>query len=204
MTTFSARPNRDLTMMKSSQNFEDALVYATHLHRDQKRKGSDVPYVAHLLAVCSIAIEHGATEEQAIAALLHDAIEDQGGDPTRQEIKRRFGEAVTEIVDGCTDAEVIPKPPWRKRKEQYIAHLAEASTSIRLVSAADKLHNLRSIVADYRELGDDLWGRFNGKKDGTLWYYRTLASVFRGRGPETLSNEIDIALAELETLIDTQ
>src|SRR5947209_2209991 len=130
--------------MRLTLRFEDALVFATQLHAGQRRKGSATPYVAHLLAVAAIVLENEGNEDEAIAALLHDAIEDQGGAPTREMIRERFGNRVVEIVDGCTDAEVIPKPPWRARKEAYIAHLRGATPSVRLVSAADKLHNARA------------------------------------------------------------
>jgi (p)ppGpp synthase/HD superfamily hydrolase len=187
-----------------SVRFREALVYAAELHEKQVRKGSDTPYVAHLLSVASLALEHGANEDEAIAALLHDAIEDQGGDPTRQEIRRRFGDAVTAIVDGCTDAEVIPKPPWRARKETYIAHIAEGSSpSVRLVSSADKLHNARSILADYRTLGEKLWSRFSGGREGTLWYYRALCDAYRAAGGTPLLEELERTVAELERLATT-
>jgi len=183
-----------------SARFDDALVYARRLHADQVRKGTAIPYVSHLLAVSSIVLDHGGTEDEAIAALLHDAIEDQGGDAARAEIRRRFGEAVVAIVDGCTDAETIPKPPWRARKERYIAHLAVASPSVRLVSAADKLHNARAILADYRHLGDVLWDRFNGGRMGTLWYYRGLVDGFRAVESTALVDELDRTVTELERL----
>jgi (p)ppGpp synthase/HD superfamily hydrolase len=183
-----------------SARFEKALVFATQLHREQTRKGTTIPYIAHLLGVASIVLEHGGNEDEAIAALLHDAIEDQGGASTREEIRRRFGETVVAIVNGCTDAEVIPKPPWRARKEAYIAHMAHASPSVRLVSAADKLHNARAILADYRVLGEALWKRFNGGKAGTLWYYRSLVSAFRARGTNSLVEELDRVVSEIEHL----
>jgi GTP pyrophosphokinase len=123
-----------------SKRFNEALTFAADLHATQTRKGSGVPYIAHLLGVASIALEYGAQEDEAIAALLHDAIEDQGGIATREEIRRRFGDTVTAIVEGCTDAHTTPKPPWRERKEAYIAHLHHASPAVILVSAADKLH----------------------------------------------------------------
>ena len=179
--------------------FEDALAYAVQLHKTQKRKGSDIPYISHLLAVSAIVLEHGGGEDEAIAALLHDAIEDQGGAATREEIRRRFGDRVTEIVDGCTDAETIPKPPWRERKEAYIAHVALADESVRLVSAADKLHNSRSILADYRQIGDALWPRFTGRKDGTLWYYRSLVDAFKAHGQTPLIDELERTVTELES-----
>src|SRR5205085_11747027 len=124
--------------MSLTQRFEEALAFAARLHKSQLRKGTGVPYVSHLLAVAGIALEHGADEDEAIAALLHDAIEDQGGAATREEIRRRFGDRVVGIVDGCSDTDVSPKPPWRERKEAYIAHVRDASPSVRLVSAADK------------------------------------------------------------------
>ena len=172
-----------------SSRFTEALTYATKLHSNQVRKGSGVPYIAHLLGVTSIALEYGANEDEAIAALLHDAIEDQGGEATRAEIRRRFGDTVTEIVDGCTDAETIPKPPWRERKEAYIAHIFNASSSELLVSCADKLHNARSILNDYRVLGEAVWERFKGGKEGTLWYYRSLVEAFRQTGSTPLLDE---------------
>ena len=183
-----------------STRFEEALIFATRLHAKQTRKGTNIPYVAHLLAVTSIVFENGGTEDEAIAALLHDAVEDQGGAATREEIRRRFGDTVVAIVDGCTDAEVIPKPPWRARKEAYIAHVRKAPASVRLVSAADKLHNARAILADYRELGESLWKRFNGGKEGTLWYYRSLVDAFRAGGTTPLIEELDRVVSEIEQL----
>jgi GTP pyrophosphokinase len=186
-----------------TQRFHDALGYAMELHGTQVRKGTTIPYLAHLLAVASLVIEHGSTEDEAIAALLHDAIEDQGGAPTREEIRRRFGDPVVAIVDGCTDAEVVPKPPWRQRKEAYIAHLQQAPPAVQLVSIADKLHNARAILADYRTLGETLWARFNGGREGTLWYYRTLLQVFRevGTAPAAFIDELDRVLGQLESFI---
>lgn len=187
-----------------SERFSEALTYATHLHAKQIRKGSGVPYIAHLLGVASIALEYGANEDEAIAALLHDAIEDQGGDATRQEIRRRFGELVTAIVDSCTDADTIPKPPWRKRKEAYIAHISSASLSVLLVSSADKLYNARSILQDYRIVGEEIWQRFTGGKIGTLWYYRALVEAFRQVKITPLVAELERVVVELEQLIAAQ
>lgn len=183
-----------------TERFEDALVYAARLHARQVRKGAGVPYVSHLLGVAAIALEHGADEDEAIAALLHDAVEDQGGAATREEIRRRFGQRVASIVDGCTDADVTPKPPWRERKERYVAHLASAPPSVRLVSAADKLYNARTILADYRAHGESLWPRFTGGREGTLWYYRALVEAFRAHGPDPLADELARVVAELERL----
>lgn len=126
-----------------SGEFEEALVYAAVIHAGQVRKGTDVPYFAHLLGVASIALEYEANETEATAALLHDAVEDAGGKGRLEDIRQRFGEAVAEIVAGCTDTDVIPKPPWRERKEAYVRHISTAPPSVRLVSAADKLYNAR-------------------------------------------------------------
>jgi (p)ppGpp synthase/HD superfamily hydrolase len=183
-----------------SERFTEALTYATQLHATQIRKGSGVPYIAHLLGVASIALEYGANEDEAIAALLHDAIEDQGGAATREEIRRRFGDNVTAIVDGCTDTDTIPKPPWRERKQAYIAHIPTASPSVLLVSAADKLHNARSIIQDYRILGESLWERFAGRKEGTLWYYRALVEVFRQTGASLIFEELERVVSQMEEL----
>lgn len=183
-----------------SERFTAALVYATQLHANQVRKGSGVPYISHLLGVTSIALEYGANEDEAIAALLHDAVEDQGGAATREEIRRRFGDKVTEIVDGCIDADAIPKPPWRKRKEAYIAHILTASSSVLLVSVADKLYNARSILKDYRVLGESLWERFHGGREGTLWYYRTLVDTFKKTRDDAIVAELERVVSEVETL----
>ncbi len=183
-----------------TERFERALVFAARLHRDQQRKGSGVPYVSHLLAVCALTIEYGGDEDEAIAALLHDAIEDQGGAAARTEILREFGARVTEIVDGCTDTDESPKPPWRPRKEAYIRHIEHASESVRLVSACDKLHNARSLVMDYRIFGDALWARFTGRKDGTLWYYRAMVNALRAAGNSAVIEELDRVVTELEKL----
>jgi len=188
--------------MNLTNRFEEALIYATQLHARQVRKGSGVPYVAHLLGVCALVIEFGGDEDQAIAALLHDAIEDQGGDATRQEIRKRFGERVTAIVDGCSDSDTTPKPAWRARKEAYLANLRKAPAMIRLVSAADKVHNVRSLTADYRQKGDVLWSRFLGGREGTLWYYRELVQIFWEIGPEPIARELAQAVEELESLME--
>ena len=168
------------------------------LHANQTKKGTDIPYLAHLLGVASIALEHGADEDEAIAALLHDAIEDQDGDATRKEIHRLFGRKLVDIVNGCTDCDVEPKPPWKERKKTYIAHIKDASPSVHLVSAADKLHNARTILKDYRSLGDALWDRFNGGKKGTLWYYRSLVGVFMSVYPKPIVDELEWVISEIE------
>ena len=186
--------------MELSTHFEEALVLATRLHTGQTRKGTAIPYISHLLAVTAIVLEHGGHEDEAIAALLHDSIEDQGGATTREEIRRRFGDRVVEIVDGCTDTDVMPKPPWRARKEAYLAHLGEASGPVCLVSAADKLHNARTILEDYHVHGEALWRRFNGGKEGTLWYYRSAVDALRKPGTTPLIEELDRVVSELECL----
>lgn len=175
---------------KLTERFEEALVYATQLHSQQIRKGSGVPYISHLLSVAALVLEDGGNEDEAIAALLHDAIEDQGGDKIRQEIQQKFGQEVVSIVNGCTDAEVIPKPPWRERKQQYIAKMRDASPEVRRVSMADKLHNARSILADYYRGDKDIWSRFKGGKEGTLWYFRSLIEVERCRIKFGISNRL--------------
>jgi (p)ppGpp synthase/HD superfamily hydrolase len=186
--------------MQLTDRFTDALVYATTLHATQVRKGSGVPYVAHLLGVASLVLEYGGDEDEAIAALLHDAIEDCGGAVIRDEIRRQFGDRVTEIVEGCTDTDLTPKPPWRARKEAYIAHIPTASSSVRLVAVADKLYNARSILKDYQVVGEDIWNRFAGGKEGSLWYYRAIADAFRQASDHPLIDELDRAIGELERL----
>jgi len=155
-------------------------------------------------------MEYGGGEEEAIAALLHDAIEDgsqyhpQNAPGVRADIKNQFGASVLEVVEACTDADTKPKPPWRARKEKYIAHLEAVSPSARRVSAADKLHNARSMLADYRRVGEELWTRFNpesGGCEGQIWYYRSLLKVFQRLGPTELADELDRTVMALEALI---
>lgn len=157
-----------------TSRFEQALVYATQLHRYQSRKGKNLPYISHLLGVCTLVLEAGGDEDEAIAALLHDAIEDQGGHKIRLEIRDKFGHQVSKIVDECTDTDITPKPPWKARKLQYIEHFRSASLSGKRVSLADKLHNARSTLRDKQEVGDEIWTLFNGGKDGTLWFYNEI------------------------------
>ena len=133
-------------------------------HRDQRRKGTEIPYIGHLLGVCSLVIEDGGTEDEAIAALLHDAAEDQGGEQTLERIRAEFGDHVAEIVRACSDTLEDPKPPWRTRKEAYLAHLDEQPAPVLRVSLADKLFNARAILRDYLSVGDELWQRFNGRR----------------------------------------
>jgi (p)ppGpp synthase/HD superfamily hydrolase len=186
--------------MHLSPRFENALQYATVLHSSQLRKATGVPYIAHLLGVTSIVLEYGGNEDEAIGALLHDAVEDQGGQGRLEDIRVRFGEAVADIVEGCTDSLASHKPPWRERKEQYIAHLPQASASVRLVSAADKLYNSQATLRNYRQVGEAVWSRFSGGKAGTLWYFRALVAAFRPAGPHALVDELDRVVTELEKL----
>jgi len=180
--------------------FQRAFLFAAEKHKGQPRKTTSVPYIAHLIGVASLVLEAGGDEDLAIAALLHDVVEDCGGAPMLKEVRRRFGSRVAKVVDGCTDADTFPKPPWRERKERYIEHLKNADADTRLVSAADKLNNVRSILSDYRELGELVWERFNGGRDGTLWYYRTLRDEFLRDKPNRITRDLDLAVRELELL----
>lgn len=188
--------------MSYGERFEEALLYAARLHRYQTRKGTDTPYVTHLLAVAAIVGENGGTEEETVAALLHDAPEDKGGRKRLEDIRARFGDEVAEIVDGCTDTYEDPKPAWRPRKEAYVEHVAKAPLSVRLVSAADKLHNARTIFADLRTVGDELWTRFTGGKEGTLWYYRALVEAYARAGSNAVVEELDRVVREIEALAE--
>lgn len=188
--------------MRYGEKFERALIYAARLHADQARKGTGTPYVTHLLAVAALVGENGGTEDEAVAALLHDAPEDRGGEERLEDIRARFGEEVAGIVSGCTDAFEDPKPPWRERKERYLAHLAGAPPSVRLVSSADKLHNARSVLADYRALGEGLWDRFTGGREGTLWYYRAVAGTLTAAGGGRIPDELGRVVEELHRLAD--
>jgi (p)ppGpp synthase/HD superfamily hydrolase len=182
--------------MPLSETFDDALTYASRLHRDQVRKGSGVPYIAHLLSVSSRVISAGGSEVQAIAGLLHDAAEDQGGAATLDEIRTRFGAPVAQIVSDCTDSWVEPKPAWRPRKQTYLAALPGKPATSLLVSLADKVDNAQAILADYRHMGDDLWSRFTGGREGTIWYYRTLSTIFARALPGPLTDELARTVAQ--------
>jgi (p)ppGpp synthase/HD superfamily hydrolase len=182
------------------ERFEEALLYAARLHRNQERKGTDTPYVTHLLAVTAIVGENGGTEDEVIAALLHDGPEDQGGKERLKDIRARFGDEVAKIVDGCTDTYEEPKPAWRPRKEAYVARMASAPASVRLVSSADKLHNAQTILADLRAVGEDLWDRFTGGKEGTLWYYRALVEAYAEAGSNHVIEELDRVVRKIEAL----
>lgn len=183
-----------------SDRFNVALGYAELAHRAQKRKGSHVPYVSHLLGVCAIVLEYGGDEDQAIAALLHDVVEDQGGAPRLKEVARLFGARVARIVDCCTDAYLHPKPPWKDRKQLYLASLKDNDPDSWLVSCADKLYNAQSVVRDYRIFREDLWERFHGGREGTLWYYRALADEFNRLMPGTLADDLELTVVQLEAL----
>ena len=183
-----------------SERFDSALLYAVQIHGGQKRKETDIPYVSHLLAVCSLTLEHGGDEDQAIAALLHDAAEDQGGEQRLNDIRTRFGSAVADIVHDCTDAWTDPKPPWRGRKEAYLAKLPGKSSYSLLVSLADKTHNARAIVMDARVAGPVFWSRFNAPRDEQLWYYRSLADVYQTALPGALADEFARTVEAMESL----
>jgi (p)ppGpp synthase/HD superfamily hydrolase len=186
--------------------FERALVFATTLHAEQIRKQTDIPYISRLIAVAGLVLEHGGGRDEAIGALLHDSIEDCGVEypggitALRERIASDFGPQVLAIVEACTDSEMIPKPPWLERKKRYVAHIHNAPPAVRLVSCADKLHNARSIVADLRVMGSALFDRFNGGRDGTLWYYETLATAFMGAGPKDLAEELSRTVTTMKAL----
>src|SRR5438034_8434697 len=165
--------------MKFSRQFEEALIYATRAHGNQTRKKTGIPFIAHILGVTAIALEYGANETEAIGALLHDTVEDCGGAKRLRDIREKFGDDVARIVDGCTDTDQTPKPPWLQRKRAYLEHLKDSDSSTRLVSASDKLHNTRAILADLRKNGPEVFERFAGNKEGTLRYYRVFVTAFR-------------------------
>lgn len=189
--------------MAYTKRFDDALQFASELHRNQTRKGTKIPYVTHLMGVASIVGENYGTEDEVIAALLHDAIEDTA--QTRESLYARFGPTVAEIVEGCSDAQdPNNKAAWEERKRAHIEHVANSSKSVQLVSAADKLHNARAILADYRTKGDDLWDRFKGGKEGTLRYYGEMVEMLRSAGANSIVEELDRVVSEIETLAGTQ
>lgn len=196
-----------------TDRFDRALAFAVGLHREDLRKGSDTPYIAHLLSVCALVLEDGGSEDEAVAALLHDALEDHPGAVDRPTIAREYGERVRALVEGCTDTPADyaggPKPAWKARKQGYIEHVRDADPGGVRISLADKLHNARAILADYRRIGDQLWTRFNvGHPDPVdirrevLWYYRELAGAFRQAGAAGyLIEELERTLDEIDRLV---
>jgi (p)ppGpp synthase/HD superfamily hydrolase len=190
---------------RPSERLIEALAVATRLHATQVRKSTTIPYVSHLYGACSIALDYGANEDEAIAALLHDAIEDADDTQAAREAVAAFGPRVLHIVEACTDGTPGPdgkKPPWEQRKEAYLRHLATADGGVLLVSASDKLHNARSILADLRRDPEQLWTRFNASRDQTLRYYRGLVEAFRANAlsRQDLVDELDRTVTEIERM----
>jgi (p)ppGpp synthase/HD superfamily hydrolase len=176
-----------------TSRYDEAFRYAHELHGSQKRKGGPIPYISHLMIVSALVLENGGTENQAIGALLHDAAEDQGGAPTLQEVRNRFGDVVAEIVSDCTDSWDDPKADWRPRKQAYLTALPAKAHRSLLVSLADKTHNAEAILSDYRVLNDGVWDRFKGGAGGTRWYYQSLAKLFSEVMPGRLSDRLSRA-----------
>ncbi|MCM2255153.1 MAG: HD domain-containing protein [Vicinamibacteria bacterium] len=187
-----------------TSHFVNAVSYAFELHARQNRKQTEIPYISHLMSVSALVLEDGGSEDEAIAALLHDAVEDQGGTRILEEIRRRFGQQVALIVEACSDSvtdDPAKKAPWDERKRAYLDHVEHKSSGALRVTAADKLHNARAVLADYRVVGEALWARFSGGRDGTLWYYRALADRLGARCPESrLAAELNRTVSELERL----
>ncbi len=179
---------------------DEAFRLAREVHDGDVRKGTTIPYIAHVLGVTAIALEYGATEAEAIGALLHDTVEDGGGEARLAEIRARFGDEVGDIVLGCSDSLIEDpeqKAPWLERKTAFLRQLEHAPASVCLVSAADKLHNVRAIARDFRDSGDAVWSRFTGGRDGTLWYYDTVATTLVRRWPTALARELRREVEEL-------
>lgn len=181
-----------------SRRFDEALVYATHLHEGTFRKQTSIPYVSHLLAVCARVLEDGGNEDEAIAALLHDAVEDVGGRDRFVAIQARFGATVAAIVAGCSDTDLASKPPWQERKTRYIEHLkTDADASTLRVSLADKLHNARAILRDQSAIGEEVWTRFRRGASEQLWYFESLLAVFQERTSSPMVDELAEVVAEI-------
>ena len=187
-----------------TDRFAEALAYAERLHRTQTRKGNDVPYIAHLMAVCATVLEWGGDEDLAIAALLHDAVEDQGGLETLAEIRRRFNSRVADVVAACSDStssDIGQKAPWQERKQHHIDHLQGASRDVALVTAADKLHNLNAQIRDIRRHGSKTMTRFNAAPDRIVWYNRKIAEAIAGHRDSVPVTEMEEATSTLAGLL---
>jgi (p)ppGpp synthase/HD superfamily hydrolase len=181
-----------------TSRFDAAFAYAHEAHATQTRRGSGVPYIGHLMGVASIVIDDGGSEDEAIAALFHDAAEDQGGRQRLEDIRARFGDAVAKIVEDCTDAWTDPKPPWLERKRQYVAHARSLTPASLRVSAADKVHNAYAILRDLRNTGEGVWERFNASPDDIVAYYQGLVRAYRDAGGGRLVDELDRIVRAIE------
>jgi (p)ppGpp synthase/HD superfamily hydrolase len=202
----ATRPTQTPEPTLPTSRFEVALVYAALAHARTCRKGTTIPYISHPLAVASSVLDHGGDEDEAISALLHDTVEDAGGQDRLDDIRAQFGARVADIVDSCSDAygdvgAGVEKPPWKERKEQHLQRLGSAPPSVLLVTAADKLHNARAVLGDYKTMGEQLWSRFNASRDDSLWYYRSVADILSERFPSPLVDELERTVTELETLV---
>ena len=178
-------------MVRLTRRFDEAFSYAHELHGEQTRKGTASPYVGHLMGVASIVLDDGGNEDEAIAALLHDAPEDHGGRPRLEEIRSRFGDAVARIVEDCTDSWETPKAPWVERKKAYIEHARHLPPASLRVSAADKVHNSYAILRDLRNMGEKVWDRFNAGPDDVMSYYESLVRAYRQSGGGKLVDELE-------------
>ena len=178
-------------MITLSSRLDRAFAYAHEVHGDQTRKGTNAPYLAHLMGVSSIVIDDSGTEDEAIGGLLHDAAEDHGGRKRLEDIRMRFGDAVARIVEDCTDSWDTPKPPWAERKRAYVSHARRLPASSLRVSAADKVHNSYAILRDLRNVGEKVWERFNAPADDVVAYYEGLVRAFREAGGGRLVDELD-------------
>ncbi len=181
--------------------FDDAFRYAAEIHSTQTKKGSGAPYLAHLMGVAAIVLEDGGDEEEAIAALLHDAVEDQGGHERLADIRQRFGDRVAHIVEGCTDSFTTPKRPWIERKRAYVDHAKHLDSDTLRVSTADKVYNVRAILHDFAKMGEGVWSRFNAGPTQVLWYYESLVDSYRQSGGGPLVDELEKLTRELARIV---
>lgn len=181
-----------------SSRLDDAVALAVDAFRPIRRKGTEIPYITHLFSVMALVGEHGGDEDQLIAAVLHDWLEDVEG-AEEAELRRRFGDRVARMVSALSDATSHPKPPWRERKERYLAHLREEPAEVKLISAADKLHNCQCIRRDHTEVGAAVWNRFAGGRDGTLWYYQSLVGALGAGWAHPLHRRLG---GEVEALLE--
>ncbi len=182
------------------QRFEQALSLAIQVHANQRRKDSGAPYIAHVLGVTALVLEDGGSEDEAIAALLHDSAEDQGGEEMLATIRAKFGEKIAAIVDECSDTLEMPKPPWQARKQNHLARLEHASPEAIRVMAADKVYNSRNLLRGLLERGDTIWENFKGGRDGTLWYFKQMHNILNKIHPGYLTNELFRAIEDIELI----